>query len=75
MVSPHLKNIKRKSFIISGLLFILLLTHVKIYAEEFKRALPGRARLNSSAYIFAWVKRRIKRSPEMMKILFFMLFG
>ena len=42
MVSTHLKNIKKRSFIISGLLFILLLTHAKIYAEDFKRALPGR---------------------------------
>jgi len=42
MVSPHPKSIKKRSFIISGLLFILLLTHAKIYAEEFKRALPGR---------------------------------
>ena len=33
---------KKKSFIISGLLFILFLTHAKIYAEDFKRALPGR---------------------------------
>jgi predicted secreted hydrolase len=33
---------KKKSFIISGLLFILLLTHTKIYGEDFKRALPGR---------------------------------
>ena len=32
----------KRSFIISGLLFILLLTHAKIYAEDFKRALPGR---------------------------------
>ena len=35
-------GMKKKSFIISGLLFILLLTHGKIYAEDFKRALPGR---------------------------------
>jgi predicted secreted hydrolase len=35
-------GMKKKSFIISGLLFILLLTHAKIYAEDFKRALPGR---------------------------------
>jgi predicted secreted hydrolase len=35
-------GMKKKSFIILGLLFILLLTHAKIYAEEFKRALPGR---------------------------------
>jgi predicted secreted hydrolase len=33
---------KKKSFIISGLLFVLLLTQTKIYAEEFKRALPGK---------------------------------
>jgi len=33
---------RKKGFIISGLLFILLLTQAKIYAEEFKRALPGR---------------------------------
>ncbi len=43
MVSPHLKSMKKKSVIISGLLFIFLLTHAKIYAEDFKRALPGRA--------------------------------
>jgi len=42
MISPHPKSIIKRSFIISGLLFILLLTHVKIYAEDFKRALPGR---------------------------------
>jgi len=42
MVCPHPKNMKKRSFIISGLLFILLLTHVKICAEEFKRALPGK---------------------------------
>jgi len=35
-------GMKKKSFIISGLLLILLLTHAKIYAEDFKRALPGR---------------------------------
>jgi len=35
-------GMKKKSFIISGLLFILLLTHAKIYAEDFKRALPKR---------------------------------
>ena len=35
-------GMNKKSFIIFGLLFILLLTHAKIYAEEFKRALPGR---------------------------------
>ena len=33
---------KKKIFIISGLFFILFLTHAKIYAEDFKRALPGR---------------------------------
>jgi predicted secreted hydrolase len=33
---------RKNSFIISGLLFILLLTYGKIYAEEFRRALPGR---------------------------------
>jgi predicted secreted hydrolase len=33
---------RKKSFTISGLLFILLLTHAKIYAEDFKRALPGK---------------------------------
>jgi len=33
---------KKKSFIIPGILFILVLTHATIYAEEFKRALPGR---------------------------------
>jgi predicted secreted hydrolase len=33
---------RNKSFIISGLLFILLLTHAVIYAEDFKRALPGK---------------------------------
>ena len=42
MVSTHLKNTKKRSFIIPGLLFILLLTHGKIYAEDFKRALPGK---------------------------------
>jgi predicted secreted hydrolase len=42
MVPPYSKNIKKMSFIISGLLFILLLTHAKVYAEDFKRALPGR---------------------------------
>ena len=35
-------GMKKKSFIISGLIFILLLTHAKTYAEDFKRALPGR---------------------------------
>ena len=35
-------GMRKKSFIISGLLLILLLTHAKIYAEDFKRALPGR---------------------------------
>ena len=35
-------GMKKKSFIISGLLFILLLTPFKIYAEDFKRALPGK---------------------------------
>ncbi|HSB04006.1 MAG TPA: carotenoid 1,2-hydratase, partial [Thermodesulfobacteriota bacterium] len=34
---------KRKTFIILGLLFILLLIHARIYAEDFQRALPGRA--------------------------------
>ncbi len=29
-------------FIILGFLFVLLLTHARIFAEEFKRALPGR---------------------------------
>jgi predicted secreted hydrolase len=33
---------KKWNFIISGLLFILLLSHAKISADEFKRALPGR---------------------------------
>ena len=42
MVSPHPKSMIRKSLIILGLFFILLLTHAKIYAEDFKRALPGR---------------------------------
>jgi predicted secreted hydrolase len=42
MVSPHPKSMKKMSFIISGFLFILLLTHAEIYAEEFKRALPGK---------------------------------
>jgi predicted secreted hydrolase len=42
MVSPHPKSMGKKSFIISGLLFILLLTYAKIYAEDFKRSLPGR---------------------------------
>jgi predicted secreted hydrolase len=42
MVSPHPKSMKKMSFIISGLLFILLLTHAEIYAEGFKRAFPGR---------------------------------
>ncbi len=42
MVSPHPKSMKKKSLIISGLLFILLLPHAIIYAEEFKRALPGK---------------------------------
>jgi hypothetical protein len=37
-----LLSMKKKSFIISALLLILLLTHAKIYAEEFKRALPGK---------------------------------
>ena len=35
-------GMKKKSFIISGLIFILLLTHAKIYSEDFKRALPGK---------------------------------
>ncbi len=35
-------GIKKKRFIIPGLLFILLLTPFKVYSEEFKRALPGR---------------------------------
>ena len=35
-------GMKKMSLIISGLLFILLLTHAKIWAEDFKRALPGR---------------------------------
>src|SRR4030042_5634491 len=35
-------GMKKKSFIISGLIFILLLTHAKTYAEDFKRALPGK---------------------------------
>jgi predicted secreted hydrolase len=42
MVSPRPKSIIKRSFIISGLLFILLLTHAKIYSEDFKRALPGK---------------------------------
>jgi predicted secreted hydrolase len=42
MVSPYPKTMEKRIFIISGLLFILLLTHAKICAEEFKRALPGR---------------------------------
>ncbi|MBM4340221.1 MAG: carotenoid 1,2-hydratase [Deltaproteobacteria bacterium] len=33
---------KKREIIISGLLFILLLSPVKICSEEFKRALPGR---------------------------------
>jgi predicted secreted hydrolase len=33
---------KKKSFIILGLLFIFLSTHARIDAAEFKRALPGR---------------------------------
>ena len=32
----------KKSSITAGLFLIFLLTHGKIYAEEFKRALPGR---------------------------------
>ena len=43
MVSPHPKGMIKTSFIISGLLLIFLLTHAKIYAEDFRRALPGRA--------------------------------
>ena len=35
-------GMRKKSFLISGLLLILLLTQAKIYAEEFKRALPGK---------------------------------
>jgi len=35
-------GMNKKSFIIFGLLSILLLTHAKIYAEDFKRALPGK---------------------------------
>ncbi len=35
-------GMKKKSLTISGLLFILLLTHAEIYAEGFKRALPGK---------------------------------
>ena len=35
-------GMKKMSFIISVLLIILLLTHARIYAEDFKRALPGR---------------------------------
>ena len=42
MVFPRPKSMKKKNFIISGLLFILLLTHAKICAEDFKRALAGR---------------------------------
>jgi predicted secreted hydrolase len=37
-----LLGMRKKSFIISGLFFILLLTQAKIYAEDFKRALPER---------------------------------
>jgi len=42
MVPSRPKSMKKRSFIISGLLLILLLTHAKIYAEDFKRALPGK---------------------------------
>jgi predicted secreted hydrolase len=42
MVSPHPNSMIKGSFIILGLLFILLLPSEKIYSEEFKRALPGR---------------------------------
>jgi predicted secreted hydrolase len=42
MVFPRPKSMKKRSFIISVLLFILLLTHAKTYAEDFKRALPGK---------------------------------
>jgi predicted secreted hydrolase len=42
MVFLRPKSIKKKHLIISGLLFILLLIPIKLYAEEFKRALPGR---------------------------------
>ena len=35
-------GMKKTSIIISGLLFFLFLTHAEIYAEDFKRALPGR---------------------------------
>jgi predicted secreted hydrolase len=35
-------GMKKNNFIILGLLFILLLPSEKIYAEEFKRAIPGR---------------------------------
>jgi predicted secreted hydrolase len=42
MVFLHPKSIKKRPLIISGILFIFLLTPIKLYAEEFKRALPGR---------------------------------
>jgi predicted secreted hydrolase len=42
MVFPHPKSRQKISFIISGLLLILLLTHAKVYAQEFRRALPGK---------------------------------
>jgi predicted secreted hydrolase len=35
-------GMRKKSSIVLGLLFILVLTNTKICAEEFKRALPGR---------------------------------
>jgi predicted secreted hydrolase len=43
--SPRRKgclNMRKRIFTISGLLFVLLLTQAKIYAGDFKRALPGR---------------------------------
>ena len=43
MIFPYQKFSKKRDLIISGLLFILLLSTAKIYAEEFQRALPGRA--------------------------------